>query len=840
MGQFDTIFSGGTQPVDFSKNQFGSIFNDQEEFKRRQEEDRKRIESERAQREAEQVRKNRPLKEKIKEEVKMIVPTLKELPGVVKEAAPEFIKGAELGALQLATTASRTLSRFASTSAAKDLGVSQRVVERFDEYAKKDRASLETLQQEYAKGGPEEQKITNLNYLVRGLGQTLTTMVPAIGAGAAASILAVPTAVGSTVAAVTMAPLIFGEAWEQSKKAGKSDQEADLRASVTTVVIGALERIGLGRILKPSAAPTIVKRIIGRIGEAVPTEVLTENIQEFAEVAIGKIFGEDKSFKTALQSIPEVTVQTVLATMAFTGALGVTQRRIDGPNGMAVEEQEPEEIPFDPEALALAPVIEEVRQTVENSLPEVDQNELLATVVQQYDTPEAFIEAVKKGEIPPEYLKGIQNEPTVYRAGKLDVTKNTEQGISVTTDKSYADSFGSAREKLTEQLSISKDAKILKDIPKNLLEKNKDGSYSAKGAADLEFAGKDEFQNIVDYARKNGFDAVDLTGLNDIPGGKGEAEIRVLNPDILKTNDTDARLTEIYNKAKGPKDTSKTKDKVIEEMMQSFAGQRFRNEATGEYSGTKSTFPKWVPDDLRSTELFNKVIDDIEKGNLPRGGTKRAELYEIVRNEINKRNGSPEVSLEGVLLNKGEGKKEKLQSRVFERLQQENPEALEGDLEYNLMNMKKDAEKAVNLVASDLQKAYDIAMGNETSKDITSTAASIALSEKALVDGNHELYERLTRNRSLAQTRRGQEIVAEKGSITDNSTARYVKELISAKMDILGNKYLDTIKVGKKSTPKQRVLKAMEAEVVKAEKYVKSEKLTMKDAISLLDQLTCL
>ena len=156
------------------------------------------------------------------------------------------------------------------------------------------------------------------------------------------------------------------------------------------------------------------------------------------------------------------------------------------------------------------------------------------------------------------------------------------------------------------------------------------------------------------------------------------------------------------------------------------------------------------------------------------------------------------------------------------------------------MNMKKDAEKAVNLVAQDVQKAYDLAMGNETSKDVTSTAVSIALSEKALVDGNYELYEKLTRNRSLAQTRRGQEIVAEKGSVTDNSTARYVKELISVKLDALGNKYLDTIKVGKKSTPKQRALKAMESEVVKAEKYVKSEKLTMEDAIALLDQITCL
>ena len=46
MGQFDTIFSGGTT-TDFSKNQFGTIFTDQDEFRKRQEEERKRREEER-------------------------------------------------------------------------------------------------------------------------------------------------------------------------------------------------------------------------------------------------------------------------------------------------------------------------------------------------------------------------------------------------------------------------------------------------------------------------------------------------------------------------------------------------------------------------------------------------------------------------------------------------------------------------------------------------------------------------------------------------------------------------------------------------------------------------
>lgn len=145
-----------------------------------------------------------------------------------------------------------------------------------------------------------------------------------------------------------------------------------------------------------------------------------------------------------------------------------------------------------------------------------------------------------------------------------------------------------------------------------------------------------------------------------------------------------------------------------------------------------------------------------------------------------------------------------MQSRVFERLKAENP-AIEGDLGYSPIKLKEDAERAVNLIAKDRQKAFNVAMGKEASNDVTSTAVNIAMAEKALNEGNIPLYTRLIKNRSLEQTRRGQEIVAEKGSVTDNSTSRYVKELIAMRLDKLGNKYLADIKdIGKKTGTKQR------------------------------------
>jgi hypothetical protein len=183
---------------------------------------------------------------------------------------------------------------------------------------------------------------------------------------------------------------------------------------------------------------------------------------------------------------------------------------------------------------------------------------------------------------------------------------------------------------------------------------------------------------------------------------------------------------------------------------------------------------------------------------------------------------------------------EEFKSRVYDRLKEEYPDVLEGDVLVKRVNMEKDIQKAIDLVETNKQKAYDIAMGKETSSDILSTNVSIALQEKALQEGNTKLASKLITNRTLEQTRRGQEIVAEKGSVKNNSTSRYVKELISSRLDKLGKDYLgDLTDVFKKKSTKERAMSKIDNEVVKLEKSIKNKKLELKDALSLLDKLTC-
>lgn len=181
----------------------------------------------------------------------------------------------------------------------------------------------------------------------------------------------------------------------------------------------------------------------------------------------------------------------------------------------------------------------------------------------------------------------------------------------------------------------------------------------------------------------------------------------------------------------------------------------------------------------------------------------------------------------------------KFTSRVFERMKAEHPDILEGDLTATHIKLKADSERAVNLIAKDKQQAFDIAMGREASKDVTSTATNIALAEKALDEGNRELYAKLINNRSLEQTRRGQEIVSERGSMNDNSTSRYVKELISAKLDNVGKRYLSDLRPGKVSD-KTFATEVIDRKVGALEAKIQNNKLDVRTALKLLDELACI
>lgn len=273
--------------------------------------------------------------------------------------------------------------------------------------------------------------------------------------------------------------------------------------------------------------------------------------------------------------------------------------------------------------------------------------------------------------------------------------------------------------------------------------------------------------------------------------------------------------------------------------------------AVNEQSDYSAITDAYKSDGLTTKELAETIIK--KDGIDPVVAEKIAEDAQLLKNE----GGNPDGKWLESAIKEFESKpvvktekpkpiQNKGQSRVFKRLQSEHSE-LQGELNYDVKKIKEEEDKATDLILKDKNKAFRIAMGSEESPDVLSSSVNIVLAEKALEEGNNALFAQLTKNRSLAQSRRGQEIAAEKGSVTDNSTARYVKDLISSRLESVGKKYLTNLSLStkdgislKKISNKKHATELIKKEVDKVKIKIKNtKKIDLDEAQKLLDSLIC-
>lgn len=179
-------------------------------------------------------------------------------------------------------------------------------------------------------------------------------------------------------------------------------------------------------------------------------------------------------------------------------------------------------------------------------------------------------------------------------------------------------------------------------------------------------------------------------------------------------------------------------------------------------------------------------------------------------------------------------------SRVSERMKALYPE-LDDPVLYDKIKINEEVSKAVDLVEKDQIEAYRQAIGMGDTTPYQSTAANIALTEKALADGNFELANTLIKQRSKMQTSYGQSIVMEKSTITDNSSQRYLDDLITSRMANLGQT-LQMTELDKKlkKTVEQKVREHIDTQVQDAKKKISKKKMfDIKQAQDFISSLAC-
>lgn len=204
----------------------------------------------------------------------------------------------------------------------------------------------------------------------------------------------------------------------------------------------------------------------------------------------------------------------------------------------------------------------------------------------------------------------------------------------------------------------------------------------------------------------------------------------------------------------------------------------------------------------------------------------------VIRNTTQNQAEKKPVKTKGVV------KKSRAFKRVEERL---GKYAEDFNVEYNRLNLAEDTARALEFIEKFPKEAKRVALGMQGAPEgITDTAVSIALAEQAAENKDYALQAQLERSRSLRQTRRGQEIVAERGRFNENSPHFFISQVLQARIQQAGKtkfKFFGDTKG--KTTANTGVQAKLKEGTEGAKKSVKKTLSRADLAQSVIDNLTC-
>ena len=181
-------------------------------------------------------------------------------------------------------------------------------------------------------------------------------------------------------------------------------------------------------------------------------------------------------------------------------------------------------------------------------------------------------------------------------------------------------------------------------------------------------------------------------------------------------------------------------------------------------------------------------------------------------------------------------------SEAYRKVRDRLDEETQVDVNYNRLNLEKDAENAMQFIADNPKDALRVALGIDAPpQGQTETAISIALADKAGRDGNFELQSQLEAARSLRQTRRGQEIVSERGRFNDNSPYHFIQELMDRRLKAIGYSAKDVIAEvsGQKTGAKKRAVEIIDKKAAKLKEHITKDQAKIQIAQDIIDALRC-
>src|SRR3990167_8376251 len=305
-----------------------------------------------------------------------------------------------------------------------------------------------------------------------------------------------------------------------------------------------------------------------------------------------------------------------------------------------------------------------------------------------------------------------------------------------------------------------------------------------------------------------------------------------------------------------------------------------------EIKAIESTFPDWVPEDLRSKDLFDKVLGPLnqvlETVKYPEGTkTRQRALYDAILDEVDSRAKTDTKALRSAILEAYEEKAIQVrapqepvsggpergkeptttkevtkaketpvgtgrikESRLFKRVKETlGVEQEARNVTYNELSLDKQASAVAELIEEDSVRAARIARGlEEPPAGMTQNAVAVGLASLAETQSDFATASELWSKTSLRSTRLGQEIVSLRGDVTTNVPLNAVKQVVNFRVEQLAKRYKNVIEglnLPEDTSTGKKMDAIVKKEVEAVKKEVTQQQSRVQSAQEIINSLIC-
>lgn len=312
--------------------------------------------------------------------------------------------------------------------------------------------------------------------------------------------------------------------------------------------------------------------------------------------------------------------------------------------------------------------------------------------------------------------------------------------------------------------------------------------------------------------------------------------------DVLKIDVTSSQLAEIHNKIK---DSLGLPGQTFDDYKPHITIAYLKKGEAGKYAGDASLEGQKITlNDLAfsNTSGEKTIIPLASKAEDVTPSPTPEKPPEVTTEPTGKQKEKKQVVIPSKEEPVGTGKKKN--SRLFERVKETlGTEYEQKEIKYNQLSLEGQAERVIDLVESDPEKAVRIARGyEETPAGMTQNAVAIALAEIARGKGDFKTAAEMWIKTSLRSTRLGQEIVSLRGEFAVNESLNAVKRLVNSRMEQVGKRYSDIIKglsIPEGSAMIKKVDALVKHEAKKVKKIVTEQQKRIQSAQEIINQLKC-